>query len=294
MKIISWNVLHIIHELNHVFNDSPVLDKYLRNEVKRLTDIFNAIKALMNENSVICLQEVPGDLLTLLKQLPNTTVFEYKYSRVPTIKYSRAPIRILKELEPIYDDPAEYLVTLVHQKHSATALQTIQFDDPGKACQVTQIGDTIVMNAHIPFGAQKRGKALSQIFQTVHNDFVRHTSVPFDAQKYKEQCARARAEQVLQNFVLVGDTNMRPDELRSELGSLILISIVDYGFWDCISDIDVVVEMDKETRKGRNKGTEYYSKIDHGVVSPNIKVSNKFVAENLDMSDHSIIQFDYE
>lgn len=70
MKIISWNILHIIHEENYVGSESLVITDYpverLRIEaiVKKIVDEYQS-----NDQVVINLQEVPGDCLNVLKEL---------------------------------------------------------------------------------------------------------------------------------------------------------------------------------------------------------------------------------
>lgn len=251
MKIISWNVLHIIHELNYALNSSYVINKYdiansEANEQKRLVDIFSTIRKHLSDETVICLQEVPGDLLTLLKKLTGMGIFEYQYTRIPKIKN-------LIKYQHIYSDPAEYLVILIPDKlaQDAKQLQTIQFDDPGKACSVVQIDKMLIMNTHVPMGTAYREKAFEQI-----GEFVDCTEL---------------------DFMLVGDMNMCPDKLRDAL--------------KVFKTKSKIVEMDKPTRKGINRGVEVCSKIDHGVISSSFNVLHKFVADNVDMSDHSLIGF---
>lgn len=246
MKIVSWNVLHLIHELNYAFHESYVINKYgIHNEQKRLDDIFGALNKHLSDDTVICLQEVPGDLLVLLKTIKNVNVFEYRYSRIPKIKNLK--------FSQIYTDPTEYLVMIIPTSLAKDAISqsAIQFDDPGKACQIVQLDKLLIMNIHVPMGAAYRSKAFEQM--------------------------GAFIDQVGLDFILVGDMNMCPDKLRSELKAFKIKS--------------KIVEMDKPTRKGINRGVEVCSKIDHGVISTNFNVLHRFVADNVDMSDHSLIGF---
>ena len=103
-KVVTFNVLHLTHEINHVLGKSPVLDKYKigtfgdlesqismsdvkEKEQNRLKDLLLYIRTFCEPTCIIALQEVPGDLLCLLvDQLPDFKVFYHTYSRVPSIK----------------------------------------------------------------------------------------------------------------------------------------------------------------------------------------------------------------
>ena len=54
--VISWNVLHMVHEFNHVYDNSPVIARYSikeqgSNERMRLGDMINTLRGLLVENS---------------------------------------------------------------------------------------------------------------------------------------------------------------------------------------------------------------------------------------------------
>ena len=189
----SWNVLHGVHEFNYAFSTSPVLIKYqsqrnlnqslfsnyVQDENKRIYDLSQTIQKQLGNNCVMCLQEVPGDLLNLLKaENPNYNCLSYKYSRQPKLKNLSGQL---------YNDQNEYLVTMIPTNFTVIKTNTIQFDDPGKACFVVELGGFSIMNTHLSFG-EARNKALDQIFKYSSN-----------------------------KFALVGDMNMNPNEFKEYL-----------------------------------------------------------------------------
>ena len=191
----SWNVLHGVHEFNYQFQTSPVLKKYqcqydpskgylasnyAHLENQRIRDLAKTIKNELQFNVVACLQEVPGNLLDLLKiENPDYICYSYKYPRLP----------ILKNLSgQLYSNSAEFLVTMAHKSLPINQVQTIQFDDPGKACLFLEMKDLSILNTHLSFGIE-RNKALDQIF----------------------------AAAIAKNFVLVGDMNIDPNEFKQYL-----------------------------------------------------------------------------
>ena len=67
VTIKTWNTLHLFHEVNYVFERSYVLEKYdikrdPMMELLRIEDIVEILKKELKTNTVICLQEVSGDL----------------------------------------------------------------------------------------------------------------------------------------------------------------------------------------------------------------------------------------
>lgn len=246
MKIVSWNVLHIVHEFNHAFDESPVLTKYeLRtgsnsNEQVRLTEIVATIGGFVSDETIVCLQEVPGDLLVMLREIPGVQVLTHRYERVPQLKAFDYGF---------YRDPSEYLVTVVPDSMDVRGTDTIVFAEPGKACLVVVFRDLMVMNVHVPFGSSRHLAAVRMLVDGIPPGM---------------------------EFVVVGDFNMS----ASRLGRI----LDEFG---CRGR---VVEMDRDTRKVPGRGT---SRIDHGLVSETLLVSDKFVSENLDMSDHASIGFSF-
>jgi hypothetical protein len=261
VNIVSWNVLHIIHELNYAFDTSPVLEKYdicktVENESNRIKDIFKAITdKLVNTGTILCLQEVPGDLLDLL-----LSDFGPKYHTVNSYKYSREP-QIKGKMKCPYLNKSEYLVTLMHNDINAqiTDCKVVNFDDPGKAAIAIHFKDLCVINTHMSFGEKIRTKALTQIYNYL----------------VEKKCG--------QNYVLIGDMNMRSNELEQELHD-ITTKLKDISF-----DLSIINGDTRKFRRAHN-GPILYNKIDLIATSKNIKLTNCAVTTNDDLSDHFMIE----
>jgi endonuclease/exonuclease/phosphatase family metal-dependent hydrolase len=212
-KVVTFNVLHITHEINHCLGKSPVLDTYnigkfadLTSEISmldakekeqnRLKDLFIMIRGMCDPQTIVCLQEVPGDLLHLLvSELVDFKVFSHTYSRVPTLKKNR---RIVVDCKDIYNDPTESLVTIVpldllQDWHTITSVPCDS--DLGKACLIVSFRieyseDITIANSHIPFQPIER------------HDFIRKLVQHLDSSN---------------TFILTGDTNCHPTEFRKDL-----------------------------------------------------------------------------
>jgi endonuclease/exonuclease/phosphatase family metal-dependent hydrolase len=255
----SWNVLHLVHEINHAFGNSPVLTKYgiltlnqhdiVQKEQRRLRDIADVIKSELNKNCMICLQEVPGDLLDMLyKEIQQYNILYKKHAREPKLKIK------LDGEQTIYKNQAEFLVTIFSKSIMLKDYQIVQFDDPGKASLFIGIKNLYIINCHIPFG-NSRKKALNQIFHLIKLINER--------------------EKTKINFIIVGDTNMVPSEFRNETKM--------YS--------TVVYESHQDTRKGLNRNNVLISnKLDYFIAPINIAIKDVFAHKNNDISDHSMVQ----
>lgn len=95
--ILSWNILHIMHEWNYVGPDSLVIKKY-PDEKNRMMVIIDFIKNIYDKNNacVINLQEVPGDYLISLRELFGDKVIFNTYDRIPKPRRPEADIYINK------------------------------------------------------------------------------------------------------------------------------------------------------------------------------------------------------
>ena len=91
---------------------------------------------------IICLQEVPGDLLNLIYQLSQDNklkIYYYKLPRKPSIK--------------VYKDNFEYLVTIIYNINSKNnIINNIQYSDYGKAALIVFIEsiNLCCINTHLP------------------------------------------------------------------------------------------------------------------------------------------------
>ncbi|CAF3505137.1 unnamed protein product [Rotaria sp. Silwood1] len=121
--VISWNVLHMIHEINYVYDSSPVINRYsinndFSNEKIRLNDITKTLSELLIKHSTmecfICLQEVPGDLLPMLHEMfdshANSILACKPVMHIQT--YSRKPRIRVRQGSSVYNDSNESLVTI--------------------------------------------------------------------------------------------------------------------------------------------------------------------------------------
>lgn len=242
-KIKSWNVLHIIHEMNYCTGNSPVLDKY-PNESERILDIYKTILDVLDNNTVICLQEVPGDLFDLLKVNSHFKTYYLQYNRKPNLKNVG--------LNP-YSNTYEYLVTIVPNSFlDQVVSETHYVQDYGKGGLIISFKKFILINTHLPFNETERKNILDQFYNYI-------------------------TSQNNQAFILIGDLNCNSTRIKESL---------ETSHFEQFN----VVPLVGYTRKGKNKnGIVEYSQIDHIVASNNLVIHSSYVAENLDMSDHSMI-----
>ena len=264
LNVLSLNVLHIIHELNHAFNSSPVLDKYgigrdtgnestrlesVRLESTRLKDLVNLISSRLSEHTIMCLQEVPGDLLNLLSEESiHHTVYSHRYSRQPKLKNQRIP-------NP-YIDSFEYLVTMIPNA-LVTGLDSsfIGFSDFGKGGLVVEINAGIrIINVHMTPGSigDTRDKIMNLIDQSL--------------------------ESYPGKYLMIGDFNSDHLELKNDLKNNM----------KRLSD-STIHPIKGDTRKGLSNGIVRFSKLDHLVTSRDIPICKTFVEDTNDLSDHMMI-----
>jgi endonuclease/exonuclease/phosphatase family metal-dependent hydrolase len=253
IRLASWNVLHIIHELNYALDCSFVLDKWLGNESGRVNEITKKILKYMSvQNSIICLQECPGDLLTVLQSHSahyNFTIHSYKYGRDPKIKNYKAT-------NP-YVDHTEHLITIVHNSIVVTSSNIIQFEDPGKASLVIQLENPglNIANIHCPFGV-----ARNIAFSTLIADLD------------------PKGE-----YIIIGDLNSEQWELEKMLDKkkYKIVSVNGYTR---------IAKYIKKTKKGDEIALREAS-LDHVIVTMGVKCEGIFVAPSTseNLSDHLMI-----
>jgi hypothetical protein len=145
LKLVTWNTLYRYHEEKYV-PDSYVLKAYPF-EKDRIRDQVVTIREILasHSNTILCLQEVPGDLLSELKIAFGTKyhVCEYKHVRTPQ------PIPSIST-ENLYTDADEYLCTLI-PKLFYPEIQTsaVQYSTTGKAALISICDkDLTVINTH--------------------------------------------------------------------------------------------------------------------------------------------------
>jgi endonuclease/exonuclease/phosphatase family metal-dependent hydrolase len=270
--VLSWNVLHIVHELNHVWDNSPVLVQYsiredFSNEKKRLDDIVKTLHQLLSNYSTmecfVCLQEVPGDLIPMLGEMlaslnnPTASIHVQTYPRRPQFRRQKNA--------SIYTDVNESLVTIhLGGKDKADQVSWTQCpNDPGKgALTVTTTSGLKVVNIHLPFDNRAALSLLNAMSWPEAN-------IP---------------------FVLVGDMN------RS---SSSLMRIIQPGLKGRSSSSPLIpIVTDKPSQVGLNQnGSRSTSFIDHYLVSPALASSTNASASVFDqigdLSDHYPILFSF-
>ena len=270
--VISWNVLHIVHELNYVWDNSPVLVRYsiredFSNEKKRLHDIVTTLRQLLSTYSTtecfVCLQEVPGDLIPMLGEMLASLNSSTASIHVQT--YPRRPQFRRQKDASIYTDVNESLVTIhLGGRDKADQVSWTQCpNDPGKgALTVTTTSGLKVVNIHLPFDKQA---ALSLM----------------NAMSWPEANTP---------FVLVGDMN------RSSSSLVKMIQPILKGRASSSPLLPIVT--DKPSRVGLNQnGSRSTSFIDHYLVSPPLASSinsSAIVFDQIgDLSDHYPILFSF-
>jgi hypothetical protein len=271
-KVVTFNVLHLTHEINHVLGKSPVLDKYKigrfgdlesqismsdtkEKEQNRLKHLFVFIRSFCEPTCIIALQEVPGDLLHLLvDQLPDFKVFSHTYSRVPSIKKSK---RILMDCNDIYTDSKESLVTIIHNSHVQNwhSIESVLCEsDNGKACLIVSFKSEdnriTIANAHVPFAGLERTAFVMKL--------VSHLN----------------ASQI---FVLTGDTNTSTTHFQNDLPHDITFD------WELSSSLNA-------TRRGTRSSMKLEESCIDYFIHRGIDVSNVMTYPFTDVSDHVPVQ----
>lgn len=266
--VVSWNVLHIIHELNYASNSSPILEQYrikddFGNEQKRLKDIVVVLQRILRDHLTnecfVCLQEVPGDLIPLLEEMlvsttksssiGNAILYKQIYLRHPRLRHGKN--------DSLYHDSSEYLVTIHYQpkdridkifpKVSWTPCPV----DKGKgAFGLTTSHGLTILNVHVPYDYQAADALLAHISWPKENE----------------------------RFLMVGDMNRGSSSLKKALTKVTKDPI------DCVTT-------EKATRIGVDEnGIRNYMTIDFFVVSPLILKSVVSLVEVIDdigdISDH--------
>ena len=254
-KLYSWNVLHIVHELNYAFDCSFVLDLWLNNENERLNQLAKIIvKRASYENAVVCLQECSGELLKMLYEM-NThndySIHKYKYGRNPHLK------NYLATNPYPSNNCTEYLVTLVGKNISVNNTSVVQFTNTGKASLMLNINigekHVLIANIHCPFGSS-RNIAFEQLLEEIN----------------------------MHNFVIIGDLNSEMWELKK-----IFCDDNLYNFSN-IKRPTRIAKFIKKTKKG-DEIILRESTLDHMIGSKNITFCKIVVEPNNSLSDHLLI-----
>ena len=152
MIVLTWNVLHRVHAVNF---SEPTLARW-PDERARAGSIADFIAA--SDADVVCLQEVSGDQLAMLRDTERGELFASKYPRVPSYrKHEAARLR----------EPAEYLVTSVRGAGARLVAEHAFPTDGGKGLQCVELanGDRVI-NTHVSYG-ERRPAQLARIAAVV-------------------------------------------------------------------------------------------------------------------------------
>ena len=290
--IISWNVLHIIHELNYAKDQSLVINRYSINdncssEKLRLNDIIKVLRELLVQYSTlecfICLQEVPGDLLPMLREMLDSRagmtlaskplLYTHTYSRIPRIKgqYKNSP----------YTDSNESLV-IIHYNPRIAPKEGSESKNIEKYAQ----NDDRLLWTPCPIDPGKGALTLT----TATGFSVINTHVPYNNEAANQLLRNIPWPKNSNPFVCVGDIN------RDAQSLLKLIDKVTMGE---SSTLFFPVTTDKPTRVALNQnGTLRKQWIDHFVLSISLKdfvLLPAIVYDEIgDISDHYPISLMFE
>ena len=252
INIATWNVLHIIHEINHNLSTSLVIkDGSTFNEKERTSNIYQKLLPLIENNYIICLQEVYGDLRDELnKNIDNYYIFEYQLPRIPKITYPS-----LIDLQ-IYNNINEYLLVLIPKIYNYTQQINVQYKDNGKSALVV-IGENLptIVNTHLPFKKDERINALTILYQSlIANTYIN-----------------------INDLIIVGDTNTYFSTLSEEMKTI--------GFDVMFIYLKNAIDTQLSLKKGQIKG----KKIDYIIYTKNMIVSDVDVIDVNYISDHNIV-----
>lgn len=142
LTIATWNVLHRIHAVNW---EEPTLAAW-RDERDRIASIADWLADA--DLDVVCLQEVSGDQLAMLRDVVPGELHAFAYPRVPAYYRRFEP--------PVLRDPREHLVVIVREG-GATPVRADAFaTDPGKGFLAVALADgTRVIATHVTYGDKR-------------------------------------------------------------------------------------------------------------------------------------------
>lgn len=284
--VISWNVLHMIHEIKYSYDKSPVITRYSikenwSNEKLRLDDMVKTLSDLLIKHSTIecfiCLQEVPGDLIPLLRQMLDYHVGHALVTR-PLMHiqiYSRKPYIHGWQENSLYTDPNESLVTIHYNPYISSSNETADSENRGKCLS----SDDRVFWTPCPMDNGKGALTVT----TASGLRVVNVHVPSDYQAAMSLLNNISWPENSHVFVIVGDMN------RNSTAFMKMINKITVG--KPSSGLLFPVTTNKPTRVGYwQDGTLNKSWLDHYVISASLKnfaISPAIVHDEIgDVSDH--------
>ncbi|MFN0245649.1 MAG: endonuclease/exonuclease/phosphatase family protein [Kofleriaceae bacterium] len=151
--VVSWNVLHRVHAVNW---SEPAI-RHWTDEESRIRSVADYLVATTAD--VVCLQEVSGDQLALLRDVEEGELFVTKHPRVPSFR--RPTTESLR-------DAGEYLVTIVRDAGARLVRGEAFPTDGGKGFQRVELANrSTVINTHVSFG-DKRTAQLARLATEAH------------------------------------------------------------------------------------------------------------------------------
>jgi len=142
LTVATWNVLHRIHAVNW---DEPALAAW-RDERDRIASIADWLADA--DLDVVCLQEVSGDQLAMLRDVVPGELHAFAYPRVPAYGRRFEP--------PVLRDPTEHLVVLVRAGGATRVGASAFATDPGKGYLAVALADgTRVIATHVTYGDRR-------------------------------------------------------------------------------------------------------------------------------------------
>jgi endonuclease/exonuclease/phosphatase family metal-dependent hydrolase len=137
VNLVTWNVLHRIHAVNW---SEPVIINWPR-EMTRAGSIADAIERFAAD--IVCLQEVSGDTLAMLRDVVTGELFATPYPRLPALRQTT---------KAVLSDATEYLVTIVRSAARLVGAEAFSTDS-GKGFQRVELasGETIIAT-HVSYG----------------------------------------------------------------------------------------------------------------------------------------------
>lgn len=141
MRLVTWNVLHRLHAVNW---SEPAIAAWPDERI-RIASIADWLVAASAD--VICLQEVSGDQLAVLRDVVPGDIHAFAYPRVPRLHASKQGTLVALR------DPAEHLVTIVRAAGSSVVRAEAFASDPGKGFLAVALADgTLVVDTHVSYG----------------------------------------------------------------------------------------------------------------------------------------------
>lgn len=148
MRVTTWNVLHRVHALNW---REPTIEAFPDERARAFAVAERVGRWLEDEEAVVALQEVSGDLLARLRSTVRGLAFEV---RVHDHSYPRVP-RARREGHVGLEDVHEHLVVLTRARSDPRSAHTFE-SDPGKGLLCAMLeGDVAVIDTHLSAGDRR-------------------------------------------------------------------------------------------------------------------------------------------